>query len=175
MGLLSTLLNESEMEDAKRKLEEAQKSGIDILIWNIANLENADYPNYERNIAQKILRIKREFKSDSETAKDYISRLIEEGAITEHEQDIFVTLKSVALNFKFRGKEKIERLESRIFYDTEERIPTFANELINLQNVNGLIPVRYNIIVWDYKKWGYEYQFDLNGNPVTKPDKIEFI
>lgn len=169
--LLFDLMDEDDMEDAKKRLNEAQRNGIYRESWHFCNTNSADYPICERSRLEKLLRKKTEYKSQTESSQDYISRLIDDGKKIKTRQFLHLIKNNLSLDFRIIDEKSEEKLEERTFYDVHGD-STFGGIMVDLKDVKGIIRVNTNIIRLDYQGWSMT---EKKGYFASKPDEILFI
>ena len=128
-GAIVTLnfIDENDMEEAKERLKHAQEHGIDREVWHVYDSNTSTYPNYDRGFFDWISMQKREFKSSSESAQDYISRLVRSGQNIEFKGNLYVVQGSLGLDFKLKN----EGIDTRSFFIPLHKMP-YLNEGLKL-------------------------------------------
>lgn len=168
------LFDEDCMEEAKRRLRYAQEHGIDREVWHVYGSNTSNYPTYNRGFLDRILMQKREFKSSSESSQDYIFRLVRSGRNIEFNGHLYVVKGSLSLDFRLRNEGTKETREKIRFYDVDED-STLGGIIFDLEDVEGVVPVRIHNFRLDYQGWDMAKNLQLSrGHMRNEPDMIVY-
>jgi hypothetical protein len=173
-ALALDLIDEADMEEAKERLKHAQEHGIDHEVWHIYGSNTSNFPNYDRGFLDWISFQKREFKSSSESGQDYISRLVRSGQNIDFNGNLYVVKGSLGLDFKLRTEGTQETREKIRFYDLDKD-STLGGIIVDLEDVEGIVPVRNHNFRLDYQGWNMAKNLQLSsGHMRNEPDKIVY-
>lgn len=169
------LMDEDEMREAKRRLRYAEKHGIERTVWNIYESNTKDFPHYERGFFEKLFIQNSEFKSSLESSRDYVSRLVRSGQNIQHDGKIYVVKNKVGLEFRLQD-EGIRTTDEKIqFYDVN-RQSTLGGLFVDLEDVEGVVEVRYHDFGLYYGGWNMKQNLHLDkGKSIARPYKIVFV
>ena len=172
------------MKKAKERLKHAQEHGIDHEVWHVYGSNTNNYPNYDRGFLDWLLIQKKEFKSSSESAQDYISRLVRSGQIIEYSGNLYIVKGSLGLDFRLRNEGTQETREKIKFYDVDKdstyRGGVIGDEQRKLAkcagaDVEGIVSVRNHNFRLDYQGWNMAKNLQVShGHIRNEPDKIVY-
>jgi len=165
------LMEEEDMDEAKKRLEEARKNGIDRTLWHIYDWNTNNYPNFDRNLLHKLFRVGEGLRSGSESQQSYILRLIKRGNTLEYQNQLHLVKDKISLNFNLQD-QNIQRQNEKVkFYDSDEGCS--FGIFVDIEDVEGIVEVRNNNLRLDYKGWNFVRYFpDALSKP--KPDEVVF-
>lgn len=155
---LIQIMQESELEgerSSKKRLEEAKKNGLDVVVWNIYNHENANIP-----VGGRIL--KRNFKRPKEPIEDYILRLMEFGKLSKKDDLLIIQNKIIALIFDFKNKG----------IESNDETVDFYRGMDESKKIEGVVNLRKHNYELIYKSMLVNYPLQASG--INKPNEVIF-
>ncbi|MBT7902954.1 hypothetical protein HN587_03750 [Candidatus Woesearchaeota archaeon] len=169
------LMDESDMEDAKQRLESAQQTGIDTLVWNIGGTQTNNFPEQNRGVIDFLTGSKKGYKSSKESKQQYISRMIKKGECTKtRNSEVYLTLGEIVLELKVTNSNTFQAQQNMSFYNVDQD-SFLGGIIVDLQDVKGEVTVRTHVVNLEYVRW---HTTDKKAYEPTarieKPDRIKY-
>ena len=164
-------------EKAGERFWKAEITGIDQLVWEISCSEKNNYPKYTYDVGlfgfwKNIFRYDWDWKEDSESHEDYISRIVRNGTIIgvfapsqrrleEIPKVVYCTHINVALKFKYIKRDFAEGKGMVIFH--------------RYANVKGEVLIRRHKLSLKYCGWSLEKELHSpHSKRLARPDEVHF-